>query len=61
MTIKALATIMLSLTGWGWSIRAGLMIARYRQSRTPFMKRVAIGNTLVGLLPLALVVFINWA
>ena len=60
MTMEALATIVLCIVGWGWTIRAGIKIASWGQSGTSFAKRVAIGNALVSLLPFALAIFINW-
>jgi hypothetical protein len=60
VTMETLATVMLCVVGWGWSIRAGIKLASYGQSGSSFAKRVAIGNTAVSLLPFALVIFINW-
>ncbi len=59
MTGKTLATIMLSMVGWGWTLSAGVRLAQYERSTTS--KRIAIGNTLVSLIPFVVVVSINWA
>ncbi|MEG3147146.1 hypothetical protein U1839_21045 [Sphingomonas sp. RT2P30] len=58
MTGQMLATIGLCVVGWGWTLRAGVRLAHY--ARSPMSKRVAIGNTLVSIIPFVVVVVINW-
>lgn len=58
--MKELVTIMLCFVGWGWAIRAGIKPASWAQSGTTTARRVAIGNSLVALIPFAWIVFINW-
>ena len=59
MTGKELATILLCVVGWGWTIRAGVKLLAYARSDTS--KRIAIGNAVVSTIPFVLVVVINWS
>ncbi len=58
--MKELATIMLCIVGWAWTIRAGIKVASWSQSGSADAKRVAIGNAIVSVIPFAVAVLISW-
>lgn len=53
------AICVLSLFAWFWTLRAGKAIGYYGSGPTPRRKAVAIGNTLVSLIPLVLAVYLT--
>ncbi len=51
--------LLLCVMAWWWTVRAGIKIAAWAKSGSTFAKRVAIGNSVVSLIPFAVLVFIN--
>ena len=60
MEIAPLVVAMLAVTGWFWTLRAGAAIERYHADRSPKRKQIAVGNTIVSAIPLALAVWFAW-
>jgi len=60
MEITPVVVAVLAVIGWAWTLRAGATMQRYRAEPTPRRKKIAIGNALVSLVPLALAVWLAW-
>jgi hypothetical protein len=60
MEITPLVVTMLTFIGWAWTLRAGGAMQRYHAEPTPRRKHIAIGNTIVSLIPLTLAIWLAW-
>jgi len=60
MEITPLVVAMLLLIGWFWTLRAGAAIERYRADQSLRRKQIAVGNTIVSAIPLAVAVWLAW-
>ena len=59
--IAPFVTILMIVIGWVWTLRAGAAIQRYGAEATPQRKRIAVGNTVVSAIPLAVAGWQVWA
>ena len=60
MDIKPFVMIVAILIGWSLTIRAGIRIHRWALSGRVPDRRVAIGNTIVSVIPLAVAAVLGW-
>lgn len=54
MEITPFVVATVAIVGGNWTMSAGAQVQRYHTEPTPRRKHIAIGNTVVSLLPLAL-------